>query len=93
MEIIWSSDAVRDLTVIHEYIARNNPASAVATIQRIVDTVETYLSDQPGLGRAGRVHGTRELPIPPYILPYRMVGTQLEILRVYHEARQWPEQI
>ena len=93
MEIIWSPDAQADLVAIHELIARDNTAAAAATINRIINAAETYLPQQPEIGRAGRVHGTRELVIPqsPYILPYRIVGSQLAIIRVYHAARQWPE--
>ena len=45
------------------------------------------------MGRPGRVPGTRELVIPgtPYIVPYRVQGEAIQILRVYHSARRWPE--
>jgi toxin ParE1/3/4 len=51
------------------------------------------LSDQPDAGRAGRVHGTRELVIAdtPFILPYRVVENTVQILRVLHGARKWPK--
>lgn len=41
----------------------------------------------------GRVDGTRELVIPgtQYILPYRVKQNQIQILAVFHGARQWPE--
>jgi hypothetical protein len=44
------------------------------------------LPDNPEIGRAGRVAGTRELVIPktPFIVPYRVNGHLLEILRIYH---------
>jgi len=52
------------------------------------------LSDHPNAGRPGRVHGTRELVITdtPFILPYRVVRNTVQILRVLHGARKWPEQ-
>jgi len=36
--------------------------------------------------------GTRELVIPrtPFIVPYRQVGNTLQMLRIYHGARRWP---
>jgi toxin ParE1/3/4 len=51
------------------------------------------LEDAPHIGKPGRVPGTRELIIAgtPYIIPYQVSGDQLQILRVYHGARQWPE--
>jgi toxin ParE1/3/4 len=44
------------------------------------------------MGRPGRVPGTREFVIArtPYVVPYRVRGDAIEILRVYHGARLWP---
>ena len=73
----------------------DNPAAARRVALRIVETVEQQLPDNPHLGRPGRVPGTRELVIPrtPYIVPYRVHRNALEILRVYHGARRWPESL
>ena len=45
------------------------------------------------MGRHGRIEGTRELVIPglPYIIPYRVKNNVIEILRVLHAARKWPD--
>jgi toxin ParE1/3/4 len=50
------------------------------------------LVEMPHRGRPGRWQGTRELIIPstPYLIPYRVRGEVIEILRVFHGARQWP---
>jgi toxin ParE1/3/4 len=74
-----------------EYISRDNPAAA----QRIMAAIEGavgLLARHPGLGRAGRVEGTRELVLAgtPYIVPYRVREGTVEILRVFHAARKWP---
>jgi hypothetical protein len=55
--------------------------------------VEAVLPDNPEIGRNGRVAGTRELVIPktPFLVPYRVNGQSLEILRIYHAAQRWPE--
>jgi toxin ParE1/3/4 len=47
------------------------------------------------MGRPGRVPGTRELVIPktPFIVPYRLQRKVIQILRVYHGARRWPESL
>ncbi len=44
-------------------------------------------------GRPGRVKGTRELVIvhPPYIAAYRVKKETIQILRVLHGARLWPD--
>jgi toxin ParE1/3/4 len=58
-----------------------------------VQVIEYLLADNPHMGRPGRVPGTRELVVTrtPYIVPYRVRGDTLEILRVYHGARRWPD--
>jgi toxin ParE1/3/4 len=93
MVIIWSDAATQDLNDIWGYIARDNPDAATATVRGLRDTIQTRLVDQPEIGRPGRVSGTRELVVEhtPYVLPYRVIGQQLEIIRVYHASRRWPE--
>jgi toxin ParE1/3/4 len=51
------------------------------------------LKDRPGLGRPGRVQGTRELAIagPPYTVAYLVEDERIVILWVLHAARKWPE--
>ncbi len=92
MKIKWLNLASQDLKYVEAYIAQENPTSAVQVVLRIIDAVE-LLADQPGIGRLGRVEGTRELVIAgtPFIVPYRKKGAYIEILRVYHQARKWPE--
>jgi toxin ParE1/3/4 len=55
--------------------------------------LEHLLSENPKLGNAGRVPGTRELVIAKttYIVPYRLRGSTIEIVRLYHSSRRWPE--
>lgn len=93
MRIKWLSEAVGDLIGIREHIAQDSPASAEGVATRILSTVD-YLRSHPGIGRAGRVPGTREIIIPglPYIVPYRVRGNNIEILGVLHTSRKWPEE-
>jgi toxin ParE1/3/4 len=53
------------------------------------------LTDFPAMGRPGRVSGTRELVVPdaPYIVPYRVRGQTVHILRVFHTSRKWPSRL
>ncbi len=91
MHIRWTRTALANLDAEAAYIARENPQAAQRTVERIRDAVHR-LVDYPALGRPGRVPGTRELVVPdtPYIVPYRVRGEELEILRVFHAARRWP---
>ena len=91
LEIRWLKRALANLEAEAEFIARDNPAAAgrvVGAIERAVG----LLADHPALGRPGRVEGTRELVVPdtPYIVPYRVRGGAVQILRVFHGARKWP---
>jgi toxin ParE1/3/4 len=93
MNIVWSPEAIQDLISLRAYIAEDSPAGARRIVLRILHDVEHLLPDNPQIGRPGRVPGTRELVIPrtPYIVPYRMQGESIQILRVYHGARRWPD--
>jgi toxin ParE1/3/4 len=88
----WSPEAIDDLAHLRATIAADNPAAARKIASRILDAVETLLPDHPGMGRPGRVSGTRELVVPqtPYIVPYRVRGDVIQVLRVYHGRRRWP---
>lgn len=92
MRIYWTKRAERDADEITDYIAGDNPRAAVEVRDEIEQRV-TLLADQPHLGRLGRREGTRELVIPglPYIVAYRTRGEVVEILRVLHTSRMWPE--
>lgn len=91
MKIKWFAGAVNDLLEIREYIADDNPTAAQNVAFKIKESV-SLLKKHPAIGRAGRVDGTRELVIPdfPYTIPYRVRNGEIEILRVFHNARKWP---
>ena len=95
MKIAWSPEAIEDLASLRTYIAEDNPAAARQVVMHIVQNVEQLLPDNPNIGRAGRVPGTREFVIPrtPYIVPYRFQRNTIQILRVYHGARRWPDRL
>lgn len=91
IEIRWTQPAVDDLDHIEAYIAHDDPVKAASFILMLIETIETILPEYPGAGKAGRILGTRELVIHEnYLVPYRVIGNTLEILRVLHVARQWP---
>ena len=84
--------AVDDLDDIAGYISQDNPEAARRTVRRLWTAVKS-LAEQPEIGRPGRVHGTRELVVSdtPFVVPYRVVGSEIEILRVLHGAGDWPK--
>ncbi len=94
MKVIWFKRAILDLTAAKDYITQDNPRAAQQTVQRIKDKV-SLLSEQPGIGRPGRVPNTKELVVDrtPFILPYRVRDNKIEILRMLHTSRRWPKKI
>lgn len=94
MTPVWAPEAIDDLVSIRTYISEDDPAAAQRIVMHIVRNIEVLLSKNPEMGRPGRVPGTRELVIPstPFIVPYRVQGNAIQVLRVFHSARRWPEQ-
>ena len=92
MRVRWLKVALANLDAEAEYIAQDNHAAAGRVVEKILRAVD-LLKKNPALGRAGRVAGTRELVVAetPYVIPYRVRGDAVEILRVFHAARKWPE--
>lgn len=98
MQLKWTELAAKDLEQIETYIAtENNHAVAIEIVLRVINSSELVLSGHPKAGRPGRVRGTRELVIDgiPFILVYRIVerSDQVQILRVLHDAQQWPVEV
>lgn len=94
MVLRWHRQALDDLRGIHAYIAQQSPAAARRVVTVIRRQAE-ILREHPGVGRPGRLPGTRELIASryPYIIAYRERGTAVEILLVVHTSRRWPEQL
>jgi toxin ParE1/3/4 len=88
MNILWSPEATEDLISLRAYCGRRSYYHAAGRAAHHTERRE-LLPDNPQIGRAGRVPGTREFAIPrtPYIVPYRFQRTTIQILRVYHGAR------
>lgn len=90
----WSVLAVADRNAIFEYIEADSSQAAVTVDERISAAVAS-LEKAPGIGRPGRVEGTRELVIDrtPYIAAYSIAGDIVRVLRMLHGAQLWPEEI
>ena len=94
MRVKWTRTALKNLDMEAEYIARDNIAASARVVTRIKEATKK-LSDNPDIGRPGQIAGTRELVISstPYIIPYRVREGAIEILRVLHSSRRWPEEL
>ena len=86
MALKWTKTALRSVDDIAGFIAKDNPSRATSFVLELKNAV-TKLQAHPGMGRAGRVHGTRELVLHKnYIAVYRVRGDDVEILRLQHAA-------
>jgi toxin ParE1/3/4 len=61
------------------------------TIFAAVETLPRF----PQSGRPGRRAGTRELVVSrtPFIVPYRIRGDVIELLRILHGRQRWPDSL
>ena len=91
MNVAWTEAALRDLAALRAYIARDNSAAADRQVNIIVEAA-FGLAQFTHSGRTGRRAGTRELIVgrTPYLVPYRLRGDSIEILRVLHGRQHWP---
>jgi toxin ParE1/3/4 len=90
MKIIWLKTAVSDLDALTDYIAEENPQSALQ-VNKTIQTGIEKLVRYPSAGREGRVERTRELVIPqlPFIVIYT-IAKEVKILAILHTSRKWP---
>jgi addiction module RelE/StbE family toxin len=90
----WNTDALFDLNDIRIYLAERNPAAAERVVSRLASGPR-LLARTPYMARRGRVSGTREFVFSdiPYIAVYTLYEERsvVEILRVIHTARLWPQ--
>jgi len=87
--IKWTAEAELWLRDIHDYIARDNPAAAQRTVQRIYEKAR-LLEDFPEIGylyRSPAAEPVRILLYGHYRIAYRIrEGRDIDILGVFHGA-------
>jgi len=90
MRIRWTPAAASDLEEISNYLKDRHPSYWQPTILKLYEEIRS-LKQFPNRGRPGREEGTRELSFPPlpYVAVYRLKGDFIEVLRVYHAARNF----
>jgi toxin ParE1/3/4 len=85
----WTRTALRDLRALHTYISLDSPDAADRFVERLRQGI-ALLPIQPQMGRAGRVARTREFVVPPYVVVYRVRGSEIALVAIIHSARRWP---
>lgn len=95
MRVRWSRKAIRDLADAWDYVAADNESAADRLLEVLTRSV-SRLAVHSRVGREGRVKNTRELVVPgaPYVIAYRIKkDAELQILRVLHGRRRWPDHL
>ena len=80
--------AARDLTAIYQYRAQHSEETAQRVLSSIIAAIRRTAL-HPLSGRPGARPRTREIVVTdyPYVIPYRIEGDELIVLRIFH-ARQ-----
>ncbi|MFN5954008.1 MAG: type II toxin-antitoxin system RelE/ParE family toxin [Dolichospermum sp.] len=92
MQVKWLKWALRNLEQARNYVFQDNPTAAQELIIKIQNAAN-QLQKYPFMGKNGRVEGTKELIISnsPYILIYRVKEESVEVLRILHTSKRYPE--
>jgi plasmid stabilization system protein ParE len=87
MRVRITDPAKADLSDIRLYLQSQSPAAARKMGRKLRDACLS-LADFPGRNRVGIVPGTREnVAVWPYVIVYRVTETEVQILRVWHNAQ------
>ena len=89
MKLRWSSRALLDLQRLADCTATDGKPMAATAFATGIFEAAKLLADQPLMGRAGRRHDTREWIVHRnHLLVYRVRGDEVQILQLWHVARQ-----
>ena len=87
MRLEYTDLALDDIESITDYIAHDSLPAAARVERRIRDAL-ALLADQPTImGKAGRIAGTGEVVIAPYIVVYQVRSKVIEVFAVIHGHR------
>lgn len=92
--VVKRSAAERDLDEIASFLQQASPYTAIRFLEA-VDRASERLAEMPGLGSLGEsahpaLAGLRLCPVrrfPKYLILYRPIAEGIEVVRVFHGAR------
>lgn len=90
MKILWTREALKQLTEIEDFIAKDNAERAAKFVDEIVEHAESVLPGEPRIGRMVPEISNpdiRELIFKKYRIVYRVNKSNLEILTVFEGHR------
>ncbi len=91
MKVVWTEHVLQCLMVIEDYIATDDPVTAVVFVERLIRRTD-ILIDQPQAGRVvPEVPGRelRELLEGNYRMVYRINGAGVEMLTVFEAHKRF----
>jgi toxin ParE1/3/4 len=90
MRLDWTQPALDDLTAINSWLTAN--ATGVIALRTLLEIRRRsrFLTNFPHGGRPDKT-GVRVLRVfnTPYLILYRLLNDNIEILRVRHEREDW----
>lgn len=95
MKVAWTDEARAHLESIYRYIQRDSPFYATQTVEKLTRRADQLIAHP----RSGRVvpkyndEAVRELIVSPYRLIYRLKQDRIDIVAVFHGARQLPDSL
>jgi addiction module RelE/StbE family toxin len=94
MRVNWTKRALNDLEIEANYLNEISPSikdSFLEDVESGIDLIKEY----PELGRIGRVNQARELILKKfqYILVYLVESSYIDIIRLLHTSRKWPNSL
>ena len=93
MILRWTHQSLLDIDGIYDHLAAVSLAAADSQHALIQTAIEGIIAF-PARGRIGRVFGTRELVVlgTPYVVAYKVLDEQINILAIFHGAQLWPNE-
>lgn len=89
MKVIWTHEALAQLTEIEDFISQDSPERAVKFVDQIIEHSES-LSANPRIGRTVPEISNpdiRELIFKKYRIVYRLTANSIEIVTVFEGHR------
>jgi len=91
LKLVLTTRAFKNLSDIAEYYEAKQNGLGVRFVMYQKQLTEILLT-MPNIGRAGKIFGTREIVLQdfPYLVVYRVRKKYIQILRIFHQSRKYP---
>ena len=92
MSVIVLKRALHDIKRIDIFVRAESPKAADRNNVKFAEAFE-LIGEYPHIGHKSEHGTTREWVVTglPYIIPYKIIGDSIEILRVFHTSRRRPK--